>query len=285
MATVSMCSESPETFKGAGHRKHCTSAQDGKGLPADSGVYPAKGEHMDMQAQADVHAHPHIHTHARVSSHASAHVPQPDVRPERISKLLEAMVKGCCHLQAMHFLCTLWLFSLVGVCCSHAQRPGRPGAAVLHAGWCFRPPASVTQNRTGADLQAAQWLAALAQMERLLIGNLYPQSQHGESISPRVFCTAAFAQNAADGLVKVQVALGNIASKRERIKILYKKKEQFILSQVALLEQANNLQPFLDSAHIKAAPDHAAKLQRLAQIHIQQQELTELFQTELKSLR
>uniref|UniRef100_A0A674IYR8 Dynactin subunit 3 n=1 Tax=Terrapene triunguis TaxID=2587831 RepID=A0A674IYR8_9SAUR len=47
--------------------------------------------------------------------------------------------------------------------------------------------------------------------------------------------------------------------------------EQFILSQVALLEQVNNLQPFLDSAHIKAAPDHAAKLQRLAQIHIQQQ--------------
>lgn len=27
----------------------------------------------------------------------------------------------------------------------------------------------------------------------------------------------------ADGLVKVQVALGNIASKRERVKILYKK--------------------------------------------------------------
>uniref|UniRef100_A0A8C3SNZ9 Uncharacterized protein n=1 Tax=Chelydra serpentina TaxID=8475 RepID=A0A8C3SNZ9_CHESE len=30
-------------------------------------------------------------------------------------------------------------------------------------------------------------------------------------------------RKAADGLVKVQVALGNIASKRERIKILYKK--------------------------------------------------------------
>ncbi|XP_065262564.1 dynactin subunit 3 [Emys orbicularis] len=51
--------------------------------------------------------------------------------------------------------------------------------------------------------------------------------------------------------------------------------EQFILSQVALLDQVNNLQPFLDSAHIKAAPDHAAKLQRLAQIHIQQQAVTE----------
>ncbi|XP_077673121.1 dynactin subunit 3 [Eretmochelys imbricata] len=74
------------------------------------------------------------------------------------------------------------------------------------------------------------------------------------------------AGRAADGLVKVQVALGNIASKRERIKILYKKiedlikyldpqyidrmavpdamklqfilaEEQFILSQAALLEQ------------------------------------------------
>ncbi|XP_074922916.1 uncharacterized protein LOC116815460 [Chelonoidis abingdonii] len=82
--------------------------------------------------------------------------------------------------------------------------------------------------------------------------------------------------------MKVQVALGNIASKRERIKILYKKiedlikyldpryidrmavpdamilqfilaEEQFILSQVALLEQVNNLQPSLDSAHIKGS--------------------------------
>uniref|UniRef100_A0A2K6S697 Dynactin subunit 3 n=1 Tax=Saimiri boliviensis boliviensis TaxID=39432 RepID=A0A2K6S697_SAIBB len=104
----------------------------------------------------------------------------------------------------------------------------------------------------------------------------------------------------ADGLVKVQVALGNIASKRERVKILYKKiedmikyldpeyidriaipdasklqfilaEEQFILSQVSLLEQLNTLVPMLDSAHIKAVPEHAARLQRLAQIHIQQQ--------------
>ncbi|XP_069330476.1 dynactin subunit 3 isoform X2 [Eulemur rufifrons] len=104
----------------------------------------------------------------------------------------------------------------------------------------------------------------------------------------------------ADGLVKVQVALGNIASKRERVKILYKKiedlikyldpeyidriaipdasklqfilaEEQFILSQVALLEQVDALVPMLDSAHIKAVPEHAARLQRLAQIHIQQQ--------------
>ncbi|CAO2580498.1 Dynactin subunit 3 [Lemmus lemmus] len=104
----------------------------------------------------------------------------------------------------------------------------------------------------------------------------------------------------ADGLVKVQVALGNIASKRERVKILYKKiedlikyldpeyidrlampdasklqfilaEEQFILSQVALLEQVDALMPMLDSASIKAVPEHAAHLQRLAQIHIQQQ--------------
>ncbi|XP_066470862.1 dynactin subunit 3 [Tiliqua scincoides] len=108
----------------------------------------------------------------------------------------------------------------------------------------------------------------------------------------------------ADGLVKVQVALGNIASKRERVKILYKKiediikyldpqyidrmaipdamklqfilaEEQSILAQAALLEQVNALQPYLDSAHIKAAPDHAAKLQRLSQIHIQQQDQCE----------
>ncbi|KAJ7425541.1 Dynactin subunit 3 [Pitangus sulphuratus] len=105
----------------------------------------------------------------------------------------------------------------------------------------------------------------------------------------------------ADELVKVQVALNNIAGKRERIKILFKKLEdvikyldpqyidrmavpdamklQFILAEeqaiperAALLEQVKNLQPILDSASIQAVPDHAAKLQRLSQIHIQQQE-------------
>ncbi|NXQ84303.1 DCTN3 protein, partial [Nyctibius grandis] len=104
-----------------------------------------------------------------------------------------------------------------------------------------------------------------------------------------------------DELVKVQVALTNIAGKRERIKILFKKIEdvikyvdpqyidrmavpdamklQFILaeepvipSRAALLEQVKNLQPILDSASIQAVPDHAAKLQRLSQIHIQQQQ-------------
>ncbi|NXY51280.1 DCTN3 protein, partial [Ceuthmochares aereus] len=105
----------------------------------------------------------------------------------------------------------------------------------------------------------------------------------------------------ADELVKVQMALNNIAGKRERIKILYKKiedvikyldpqyidriavpdamklqfilaEEQVIPTQAALLEQVKNLQPVLDSASIQAVPDHAAKLQRLSQIHIQQQE-------------
>ncbi|NXQ53501.1 DCTN3 protein, partial [Anthoscopus minutus] len=106
----------------------------------------------------------------------------------------------------------------------------------------------------------------------------------------------------ADELVKVQVALNNIAGKRERIKILFKKIEdvikyldpqyidrmavpdamklQFILAEeqaiparAALLEQVKTLQPILDSTSIQAVPDHAAKLQRLSQIHIQQQVL------------
>ncbi|XP_047381535.1 dynactin subunit 3 isoform X3 [Sciurus carolinensis] len=117
----------------------------------------------------------------------------------------------------------------------------------------------------------------------------------------------------ADGLVKVQVALGNIASKRERVKILYKKiedlikyldpeyidriaipdasklqfilaEEQFILSQVALLEQVDNLVPMLDSAPIKAVPEHAARLQHLAQIHIQQQDKCAEITEESKAL-
>ncbi|XP_044299978.1 dynactin subunit 3 [Varanus komodoensis] len=131
-----------------------------------------------------------------------------------------------------------------------------------------------------------------------------------DALEERVFGAPAGAESAADarkiadGLVKVQVALGNIASKRERVKILFKKiedilkyldpqyidrmaipdamklqfilaEEQSIMAQAALLEQVNSLQPYLDSAHIKAAPDHAAKLQRLSQIHIQQQDQCE----------
>ncbi|XP_025894879.1 dynactin subunit 3, partial [Nothoprocta perdicaria] len=124
---------------------------------------------------------------------------------------------------------------------------------------------------------------------------------------------AAAAPQVADGLLKVHVALGNVASKRERIKILYKKiddvikyldpqyidrmavpdamklqfilaEEQLIPAQAALLEQVKNLQPILDSPCIQAVPDHAAKLQRLSQIHIQQQEQCEVLTDAVKTL-
>ncbi|XP_006013843.1 dynactin subunit 3 isoform X2 [Latimeria chalumnae] len=117
----------------------------------------------------------------------------------------------------------------------------------------------------------------------------------------------------ADGLIKVQASLGNIASKRERIKILYKKiddlmkyldpqyidrvavpdamklefilaEEQFLHSQAALLEQMNTLQPLMDSAHIKAVPDHASKLQALAQTHIQQQDQGQVITEDVRKL-
>ncbi|NWX67727.1 DCTN3 protein, partial [Alca torda] len=133
------------------------------------------------------------------------------------------------------------------------------------------------------ELQRLQW--RLEELERRVGGD------DGASGTRKV----------ADELVKVQVALSNIAGKRERIKILFKKiedvikyldpqyidrmavpdamklqfilaEEQVIPSQAALLEQVKNLQPVLDSASIQAVPDHAAKLQRLSQIHIQQQE-------------
>ncbi|XP_065519278.1 dynactin subunit 3 isoform X2 [Lathamus discolor] len=122
---------------------------------------------------------------------------------------------------------------------------------------------------------------------------------------------ASGTRKVADELVKVQVALNNIASKRERIKILFKKiedvikyldpqyidrmaipdtiklqfilaEEQLIPSRAALLEQVKNLQPVLDSTSIQAVPDHAAKLQRLSQIHIQQQ-VAWMFSTVLTS--
>uniref|UniRef100_A0A6J0TUT7 Dynactin subunit 3 n=1 Tax=Pogona vitticeps TaxID=103695 RepID=A0A6J0TUT7_9SAUR len=140
-----------------------------------------------------------------------------------------------------------------------------------------------------------------------------------DALEERVFGAAGGAEGVgssrqiADGLVKVQVALGNIASKRERVKILFKKmediikyldphyidrmaipdamklqfilaEEQSIMAQAALLEQVNSLQPYLDSAHIKAAPDHAAKLQRLSQIHIQQQDQGEAVTENVRQL-
>uniref|UniRef100_A0A3B4C620 Dynactin 3 (p22) n=1 Tax=Pygocentrus nattereri TaxID=42514 RepID=A0A3B4C620_PYGNA len=104
----------------------------------------------------------------------------------------------------------------------------------------------------------------------------------------------------AESLVRINTALANTANKRERVKILHKKiedllkyldpqftdyiavpdamklefilaEEDFLRSQAALLEQVNNLQPLLDSNHIKAVPELTTKVQRLSQIHIEQQ--------------
>uniref|UniRef100_A0A6I8NKG9 Dynactin subunit 3 n=1 Tax=Ornithorhynchus anatinus TaxID=9258 RepID=A0A6I8NKG9_ORNAN len=112
------------------------------------------------------------------------------------------------------------------------------------------------------------------------------------------------APTVADGLVKLQVALGNIASKRERVKILFKKiqdlvkyldpqymdrlimpdasklqfilaEEPFILSQMALLQRVEALVPLLDSPQVKVVPEHARRLRALAQIHVQQQDRCE----------
>ncbi|KAM9213443.1 dynactin subunit 3 [Leptosomus discolor] len=136
-------------------------------------------------------------------------------------------------------------------------------------------------------------MAAAAELQRL--------QWRLDELEQRVGDGACASCKVADELVKVQVALSNIAGKRERIKILFKKiedvikyldpqyidrmavpdamklqfilaEEQVIPSRAALLEQVKNLQPILDSASIQAVPDHAAKLQRLSQIHIQQQE-------------
>ncbi|KAF1586020.1 UNVERIFIED_CONTAM: Dynactin subunit 3, partial [Eudyptes robustus] len=103
----------------------------------------------------------------------------------------------------------------------------------------------------------------------------------------------------ADEMVKVQVALSNIAGKRERIKILFKKIEdvikyldpqyidrmavpdamklQFILAEGMVFILVTNptcckTNKMDFSSVLSAVPDHAAKLQRLSQIHIQQQE-------------
>ncbi|XP_037229972.1 dynactin subunit 3 isoform X2 [Falco biarmicus] len=93
-----------------------------------------------------------------------------------------------------------------------------------------------------------------------------------EELEQRVGVGACGPCKVADEVGKVQMALSNITGKRERIKILFKKNKQVINSRAALLEQVKNLQPILDSASIQAVPDHATKLQRLSQIHIQQQE-------------
>ncbi|XP_041043821.1 dynactin subunit 3 [Carcharodon carcharias] len=104
-----------------------------------------------------------------------------------------------------------------------------------------------------------------------------------------------------DAVVKVQASLGNISSKRERIKILYKKiddlikyldpqyidriaipdamklefilaEEQFIHSQVRLLESVKKHRPYLESEHIKAVPNYSSKVQALTQVQIQEQD-------------
>ncbi|XP_037129680.1 dynactin subunit 3 isoform X1 [Syngnathus acus] len=104
----------------------------------------------------------------------------------------------------------------------------------------------------------------------------------------------------AESLARIQAGLTNTANKRERVKILHKKiedlmkyldpqftdhiavpdtmklefilaEEDFLISQAALLEQASNLQPLLESTYIRDVPEHSTKLQRLSQIHIKQQ--------------
>ncbi|XP_078076748.1 dynactin subunit 3 [Mustelus asterias] len=104
-----------------------------------------------------------------------------------------------------------------------------------------------------------------------------------------------------DAIVKVQASLGNISSKRERIKTLYKKiddlikyldpqyidriaipdamklefilaEEHFIHSQVRLLESVKKHQPYLESEHIKAVPNYSSKVQALTQVQIQEQD-------------
>ncbi|XP_029957926.1 dynactin subunit 3 [Salarias fasciatus] len=116
-----------------------------------------------------------------------------------------------------------------------------------------------------------------------------------------------------ESLARIQAGLTNTANKRERVKILHKKiedllkyldpqftdhitvpdamklefilaEEDFLLSQAALLEQVNTLQPLLDSAYITGVPEHATKLQRLSQIHIKEQDQTETQSLEVKKL-
>uniref|UniRef100_A0A8C5PSS2 Uncharacterized protein n=1 Tax=Leptobrachium leishanense TaxID=445787 RepID=A0A8C5PSS2_9ANUR len=60
--------------------------------------------------------------------------------------------------------------------------------------------------------------------------------------------------------------------------------EQYILSQASLLEQLHNLQPYLDSEHIKAVPAQASKLQALTQLHIKQQDQSDEVTEETKRL-
>ncbi|XP_012692917.1 dynactin subunit 3 [Clupea harengus] len=116
-----------------------------------------------------------------------------------------------------------------------------------------------------------------------------------------------------DSLAKVNTALANTANKRERVKILHKKiedllkyldpqftdyiavpdamklefilaEEDFLRSQASMLEQVHNLQPHLDSNHIKAVPELTTKLQRLSQLHIKHQDQNDELSGEVKRL-
>ncbi|XP_016342384.1 dynactin subunit 3-like [Sinocyclocheilus anshuiensis] len=117
----------------------------------------------------------------------------------------------------------------------------------------------------------------------------------------------------AESLTRTSTALANTANKRERVKILHKKiedllkyldpqftdfiavpdamklefilaEEEFLRSQATLLEQVHNLQPLLDSNHIKAVPELTTKVQRLSQVHIKQQDQNEELSAEVKRL-
>uniref|UniRef100_A0A8B9ETC7 Dynactin subunit 3 n=2 Tax=Anser cygnoides TaxID=8845 RepID=A0A8B9ETC7_ANSCY len=172
-----------------------------------------------------------------------------------------------------------------------------------------------TRPEAGAPESGREGGAASGPVEKMAAGTVALERLRWrlEELEQRLGGGACEPRKVADELVKVQVALSNIAGKRERVKILFKKiedvikyldpqyidkmavpdtmKQQFILaeeqvipSRAALLEQVKNLQPVLDSASIQAVPDHAAKLQRLSQIQMQQQDQCKQFSDGVKML-
>uniref|UniRef100_A0A8B9CX94 Dynactin subunit 3 n=1 Tax=Anser brachyrhynchus TaxID=132585 RepID=A0A8B9CX94_9AVES len=172
-----------------------------------------------------------------------------------------------------------------------------------------------TRPEAGAPESGREGRAASGPVEKMAAGTVALERVRWrlEELEQRLGGGACEPRKVADELVKVQVALSNIAGKRERVKILFKKiedvikyldpqyidkmavpdtmKQQFILaeeqvipSRAALLEQVKNLQPVLDSASIQAVPDHAAKLQRLSQIQMQQQDQCKQFSDGVKML-
>ncbi|TTA40556.1 Dual specificity protein kinase Ttk [Bagarius yarrelli] len=120
--------------------------------------------------------------------------------------------------------------------------------------------------------------------------------EHGNSNDKPVKCV--------ESLARISSALANTANKRERVKILHKKiedllkyvdpqftdyiavpdamklefilaEEDFLRSQAALLEQVNNLQPLLDSPHIKGM-DEEENTERKLQIAMLCQKLEKI---------